>query len=125
MIFCRFCHSEFVSWAHGDDGSMGEYPFVHSWDLPTSQLVEVRDDPEILTMPDGREQLDEEPMLLLEFIEEEWDSGEYDKGVPKYEVAEYGEKNGLLDVQVDKALNRLRAGGYLFEPAFSFYRPAK
>jgi len=124
-IFCRFCYSEFVPWAHGDDGSMGEYPFVHSWDIPTNQLEEVRDDPEITTMPGGRDQLEEEPTLLLEFIEERWNSGEYDRGVPKNEVAAYGEQNGLLDVQVDKALNRLRTGGYLFEPMLSFYRPAK
>jgi hypothetical protein len=124
-LFCRFCYSDFVSWAHGDVGAVGEYPFVHSWELPTSQLIEVREDPEIETTPGGREHLDEEPTMLLEFVEEQWESGEYDRGVPKHEVTAHGEAHGLLDVQVRQAIQRLRSGGYLFEPTLDFYQPAK
>lgn len=51
FVFCRFCMSDFISWAHDDEGSMGAYPGVHGWEIPQSQLEEVREDPEIETTP--------------------------------------------------------------------------
>lgn len=124
FIFCRFCHADFISWVM-DPAAIGEYPFVHSWDIPTDQLREVRDDPDIETTPSGREHLDEEPLMLLEFIEKQWKSGEYDRGVPKHEVVDYAESQGLHSVKIRQAIKRLRNGGYLFEPTYQFFQPAK
>jgi DNA-binding Lrp family transcriptional regulator len=78
FIFCRFCYSDFISWAHHDEGAMGDYPHVHSWGVPQEQLEEVREDPDIETKPSTEFlQSDQTELydLIVEMVEEseeEW-----------------------------------------------------
>jgi hypothetical protein len=51
-VLCRFCYADLVRWLHNDDGAMGNYPFAHSWEIPESQLRDVRDNPNIESAPD-------------------------------------------------------------------------
>lgn len=53
-VLCRFCQSDLVSWLHGDDGSMYDYPDVHAWDIPKEQLEKARNNDELKTRPSGR-----------------------------------------------------------------------
>lgn len=58
-ILCHFCEADLTAWINGDDGSMYEYPRVHTWDIPDEQLEEVRNDEEIETMTDRPGMFDE------------------------------------------------------------------
>lgn len=51
FIFCRFCHTDFIKWVHGDDAAMGEYPFVDKWNIPDEQKEDVKNNPDITTEP--------------------------------------------------------------------------
>lgn len=61
-ILCRFCYLDYISWIHNDEGSMGDYPYVHSWHIPEKQLLEVREDSAIDTCPRmaGLQELEQE-----------------------------------------------------------------
>lgn len=50
-ILCRFCQADLVSWLYNDDNAMGEYAYVHSWNIPRDQLEAVRENPEITSSP--------------------------------------------------------------------------
>lgn len=121
-IFCRFCYDDFVSWIE-DPGTIGEYPYVHAWDLPRGQLAEVRDDPEVVTEPGEPKYLDDAPQLLLAYIEDNED--EWERGVPKYELLEYAVEEGLLEVEADQALSVLVRAGYVHQPVLDCFRRAK
>lgn len=121
-ILCRFCHSDFVSWVNNDSGFMGMYPGVHGWNIPTAQLLEVRDDTEITTAP-GTSMLRGNNKILYEFIEAEEDG--YEEGVPQEVVLDAGEEKGMARFEAERALNQLNNGGYLHEPTWEKYVTAK
>jgi biotin operon repressor len=58
-IICRLCLNDVVNFLHSLDGSIGDYPWVHSWNIPNDQLEEVRADDDTRTSP-------QEDILLTE-----------------------------------------------------------
>lgn len=50
-IICRLCLNDVVNFLHSSDGSIGDYPWVHSWNIPSDQLDEVRLDDDTRTSP--------------------------------------------------------------------------
>lgn len=126
VILCRFCYSDFISWAWNDPGSMGMYPHVHSWYIPDDQLEEVREDPEIETAP-GREFLDEEPTAVMGLIEEH--CADPDEGLTEDEIVELArEEVGLSRIRAQSVFQNLRQGGHLRKRTRTLdivYDPAK
>lgn len=121
-IFCRFCESDLFFWIK-DPANVGEYSRVHSWDIPTDQLEEVRDNPDIETTPGTQDVLEKEERVLLEFIEEM--EGEFERGVPKADVLDRGEQEGELRIKVKKVLSKLENSGFVYQPVYGFYKSAK
>lgn len=126
-VLCRFCHTDLIHWIYNDPGSIGHYPGVHSWSLPTDQLVEVREDPEIETTPSTDIILDGNDLMeaVYEYIVEHATEGE---GVTEHEIENQFESEIPLGRSVDSILRQLHTSGLVFQ-ALDFteltYRPAK
>lgn len=122
-ILCRFCYSDFVSWVESDPGFIGMYPSVHGWDIPSSQLIEVREDPDVATAPNTDTLSgDMETVLnLIVSLEEEYDN----QDVPMDAVVDAAEDEGLDYYEVDSTLNNLKNAGYIKKSSWDRIKSAK
>lgn len=138
-IFCRFCYADLVSWIL-DPATVGCYPFAHSWDIPTEQLEEVRNDPDVETAyPIEKATLTDEEQTVYNIIAstnetttENESKNEDDK--PDDRVADPIHQETVIETAVDQdlhrqqaenTLRRLKQRGFLFEPQIHTYLPAK
>lgn len=101
-VVCRFCFTDFISWME-DPPAVGEYPFVHGWDIPSHQLQEVRDNREIPTAP-NLAQMDDSQALVFEYIRDQ--ENEDDSGVSEQDVLSFIQTE--LNMPVGKAEQFLR-----------------
>ncbi|UHQ98940.1 helix-turn-helix domain-containing protein (plasmid) [Natrinema zhouii] len=130
-VLCRFCYSDLVSWLYNDLGSIGDYPFVHNWDLPTEQLEEVREDPDTQTVYDGdnpRLHLSDEETAVYDFIHEHAGTGDEDEADPVRRetlIESIMKDYNLYRHEVESAIQDLKQRGQLFEPQYDQYLPAK
>lgn len=118
-IFCRFCYADFIGWVE-DPASQGEYPFVHTWDIPDDQLEEVRDDPDVQTMM-PLESLEDEQVALYNIIKENQGDG----GVFTEDIIEEAQELGLGEIEVKQRLKKLARTGYVYDAGIGYYRAGK
>lgn len=108
-LLCRFCYSDHISWVHNDEAAMGEYLYVHTWDIPEKQLQEVREDPDIETCPPV-DALDETERALYDLVEETGG----DEAVAMKEIRDKANEEGISEDLVEPLLRTLSQRAYLF-----------
>lgn len=123
-VLCRFCHADLVAWLYRDDGSIGGYPDVHSWDIPEKQLQEVRDNPEAETAPDEPSDYDDDyKTIAFQVFETLYD--EPDQTVAEQELREALEEE-LPQQEAENGFKFLENGGYFARTSTYFeLLPAK
>lgn len=52
-MVCRVCQNDVVNAIMGNDQNIGDYPYVHAWNIPEDQLQELREDDSIQTFPEA------------------------------------------------------------------------
>lgn len=117
-VFCRFCFSDFTDWVYQDTESIGDYPYVHGWDLPGDQLEQVREDDDVITAPDP-EYLTGASKFVYQFVKGK--ENDHEDGVPKDEIIEAGEEDGYYDFKLEKAITTLKRGGFIHQPRWDYY----
>jgi len=53
FVLCRVCENDVVNAIMGNDQNIGDYPYVHAWNIPQDQLHELREDDSIQTFPEA------------------------------------------------------------------------
>jgi len=108
-ILCRFCYSDLTKWLFSDDGAMGRYRDVHSWDISQEQLNAVREDSDTVTRPgEPDETLDRMHTaysILRDIADEESETVQREK-LQQRLTDEFGRNEG------QEMYNALARGGY-------------
>lgn len=120
-VFCRFCYSDFISWIE-DPAMVGNYMSAHGWDVPFSQLKELREDPDTVSAP-KLAGLSDDARTVFDYIKDREDEGEL--GVPRHEILEFIEEElGMYDWEARDLFDKLDRG-YIYSPYSTNYITAK
>jgi Fe2+ or Zn2+ uptake regulation protein len=121
-LFCRFCYEDWDDWVFGHHNEIGNYPLVHSWDIPAEQLRDVQEDPDVLTTPDVG--VYDDRALELYNIIDDWESETGERGMPVEEIYDRFCAEGKLSRKKARShLNTLKSRGWLQPMGYAYATP--
>lgn len=116
-ILCRFCQSDLTSWLNGDDGSMYDYPHVHKWDIPKTQLEDVRNDDDVQSMTSRNGILDELVWEVYDTVKE-IGGDTLDDGVTPDQIL-WELEDDYINHQIGEAIKTAQNAGLLYYDAMA------
>jgi hypothetical protein len=96
FLVCRVCENDVIDAIMGEDQNIGDYPYVHAWNIPEDQLHELREDDSIQTFPEAAS-VGGHGEVVLEGIR----SLGAESGVPAPELVEFLTSDETVDARDD------------------------